>query len=71
MKGYKEAEKIDKQIIALLEKEKVTKENAREWLVFIRTIATTLEIIRILPMEILKQGKEEKNEQKEREVQMD
>ena len=45
MNGYSEAAKIDGLIERLLEDNSITAENAREWLRFIRTIKTSLDIL--------------------------
>jgi len=42
---YKEAEKINEQILKLFEKEELKKDNAMDWLVLTRTIKTNLDII--------------------------
>ena len=46
MDGYSEAGKIDKQLSDLLGKNEVTKDNCLEWLKFIRTVESTLIILR-------------------------
>ena len=45
MKGYEEAEVIDRQINKLVEKFPITRENAREWMIFCRTVSSTLDIL--------------------------
>lgn len=43
--GYKEAEKLGKEINALLEKHPIGKRNAREWMKFCRTISSNLQLL--------------------------
>lgn len=46
MYGYKEADKIDKQLADLLEEHPITKVNCMDWMKFTRTVESTLIIIR-------------------------
>ena len=45
MKGYEEAETLDKQINKLVEKFPIIRENAREWMIFSRVVSSTLDIL--------------------------
>lgn len=45
MNGYIEADKIGKRISTLLDKEGIKKDNRTEWLRFIKTIKTTLDML--------------------------
>jgi len=45
MNGYEEAEKIDKQISDLLNKNPISEENCMEWWRLTRTLRTGLEIL--------------------------
>ena len=60
MKGYEEAEKIDKQINNLLEKTPVTKETYAEYLILARTLMTTCEIITMSAIKVFEQVTNEK-----------
>jgi len=53
MKGYEEAFKVDSLINKLAEEQPPTKENAREWLAFTRTVISTLHILRATAQETL------------------
>lgn len=52
-KGYKQAERFDMQFNALLARVDITPENAKEWLNFVRTIQSTLDIITKRAKEVL------------------
>ena len=45
MDPYLEAEKINQKIIEVVQREEITEENAREWILFCRTIMSSLNII--------------------------
>jgi hypothetical protein len=45
MLGYEEAAKIDQAIGDLLEKEPISVDNWQEWLRFIRTVQTSLDLL--------------------------
>ena len=45
MNGYQEAEKIDKQIGSLVNKEPISSDNVMEWWHFVRTIQSGLAIL--------------------------
>ena len=53
MKGYVEAEKLDALINKLVKEHSITKENARMWLAFTRTVATSLHIIELEARKVL------------------
>ena len=53
MEGYKQAEKFDKVIGAILQKEPISKENAMEYLRFSRTLQTSLNIIEKKSIDLL------------------
>lgn len=51
MKAYEEAQKIDRTINKLLESEPITKDNAMQWALFARTIASGLDAIHEIALE--------------------
>ena len=53
MDGYKEADKLNDLINGLVKEVPITKENARAWLAFTRTVTTSLHICELVAREAL------------------